>query len=141
MIFRPIIQYDLYNGYLSLLSQLTNIGSGDFIQKFNEIKNTPNISIIVAYDETINKVIGAGTIIIEPKLVHGCSNVGHIEDVVVDQNYRSQKIGQQIINYLVNMAKVSNCYKVILDCSENNIGFYEKCGFKNTNNQMSLYFS
>ncbi len=141
MIFRPIIQYDLNNGYLSLLSQLTNLGSGDFIQKFSEIKNTPNITIIVAYEETINKVVGAGTIIIEPKLVHGCSNVGHIEDVVVDQNYRSQKIGQQIINYLVNMAKVSNCYKVILDCSENNIGFYEKCGFNNTNNQMSLYFS
>lgn len=141
MIIRPIIYYDLKNGYLDLLSQLTNLGSGNFIQKFSEIINTPNISIIVAYDETINKVIGAGTIIIEPKLVHNCLNVGHIEDVVVDKNYRSQKIGQQIINYLVNMAKVSNCYKVILDCSENNIGFYEKCGFKNRNKQMSLYFS
>jgi len=139
MIIRPIIYYDLEHGYLDLLSQLTHLGTGDFFSRFKEIQLNPNITILVAYDNTINKVIGAGTVWIEPKLIHSCSNVAHIEDVVIDINYRSQNIGKKIIESLINIAKVSNCYKVILDCSEKNISFYEKCGFKNNNIQMSLY--
>lgn len=139
MIIRPIIYYDLQHGYLDLLSQLTNLGIGDFTSRFKEIQLNSNITILVAYDESINKVIGAGTVWVEPKLIHSCSNVAHIEDVIIDINYRSQNIGKKIIDSLVNIAKVSNCYKVILDCSEKNIEFYEKCGFTNNNVQMSLY--
>jgi glucosamine-phosphate N-acetyltransferase len=139
MIIRPIIYYDLYHGYLDLLSQLTKLGNGDFSSRFKEIQSNPNITILVAYDETTNKVIAGGTILIEPKMTHSCSNVAHIEDVVVDIEYRSQKLGRKIIDSLINIAKVSNCYKIILNCSEKNIGFYEKCGFTNNNLQMSLY--
>ena len=139
MLIRPIIYYDLHHGYLDLLSQLTNLGTGDFMTRFKEIQLNPNITILVAYDESINKVVGAGTVFIEPKLIHSCSNVAHIEDVVIDINYRSQNIGKKIVASLVNIAKVSNCYKIILDCSEKNIGFYEKCGFINNNVQMSYY--
>jgi glucosamine-phosphate N-acetyltransferase len=28
------------------------------------------------------------------------------------------------------VARKENCYKVILDCSQNNIPFYEKAGFR-----------
>jgi glucosamine-phosphate N-acetyltransferase len=141
MIIRPIIENDLYNGYLNLLSQLTNLGSGDVITRFKEIQKHPNILILVAFDDnkSVNKVVGAGTVWFEPKFIHSCSNVAHIEDVVVDINYRSQKIGKQIIDSLVANAKNNNCYKVILNCSEKNIGFYEKCGFTETNKQMSIY--
>ena len=31
------------------------------------------------------KVIGCATLLIEPKFIHECSNVGHIEDVVIDK--------------------------------------------------------
>jgi glucosamine-phosphate N-acetyltransferase len=30
----------------------------------------------------------------------------------------------------LDFAKKKNCYKVILDCSEKNIPFYKKIGFK-----------
>ena len=36
----------------------------------------------------------------------------------------------------MEMAKQNGCYKVILDCSESNVGFYEKCGFDNKGYQM-----
>uniref|UniRef100_A0A6C0ISS6 N-acetyltransferase domain-containing protein n=1 Tax=viral metagenome TaxID=1070528 RepID=A0A6C0ISS6_9ZZZZ len=139
MIIRPIIESDLQNGYLDLLSQLTNLGSGDFVARFEKIQKDPNIIILVAFDETINKVVGAGTIWFEPKFIHGCSNIAHIEDVVVDVNYRSLGLGKKIIDLLVSSAKKTNCYKVILNCSEKNIGFYEKCGFTQSNVQMSIY--
>lgn len=141
MIFREIIQSDLENGYLELLSQLSNLGSGDFVARFEKIHKEPNIIILVAFDETINNVVGAGTIWIEPKFIHGCSNVAHIEDVIIDKKNRSHGLGRQIINKLVDIAKRIKCYKIILDCSEKNIGFYEKCGFTQNNFQMSLYLS
>ena len=73
-------------------------------------------------------------------MIYGCSNVAHIEDLIIDLKYRSQNIDKKIIDMLITFAKVNSCYKIILNCSEKNIGFYEKCGFTNTNNiEMSLY--
>ena len=46
-----------------------------------------------------------------------------------------------IIDQLKHLAKRSGCYKVILDCAEKNVGFYEKLGFVKKEIQMALYFS
>lgn len=140
MIIRPIIESDLQNGYLELLSQLTNVGTGDFTARFHKIQANENIIILVAFDESVGKVIGAGTIWFEQKFIHGCSNVAHIEDVVVNLLYRSQNIGKTIIDKLVAIAQKSNCYKVILNCSESVCGFYQKCGFIKKNLEMAHYF-
>jgi glucosamine-phosphate N-acetyltransferase len=33
---------------------------------------------------------------------------------------------------LKELAVEKGCYKVILDCSDSNVSFYEKCGFSKT---------
>jgi glucosamine-phosphate N-acetyltransferase len=38
------------------------------------------------------------------------------------------------------VGKTVGCYKVILDCSEKNVPFYEKCGFTVKEKQMVVYF-
>ena len=53
----------------------------------------------------------------------------HIEDVVVDNMYRGNRTGKLLIEELIKIAKHYKCYKVILDCSKENVPFYEKCGF------------
>ena len=65
--------------------------------------------------------------------------MGHIEDVVVDTTYRGYGLGKKIIGVLVDHAKKMGCYKVILDCSNKNVGFYEKCGFVQHEVEMRLY--
>jgi glucosamine-phosphate N-acetyltransferase len=40
----------------------------------------------------------------------------------------------------MELAKERNCYKVILDCTKNISGFYEKIGFEKHGIQMSKYF-
>ena len=74
-----------------------------------------------------NELVGYGSIFYEIKIRGG--KACHIEDIVVNENARGNKIGQFIIDYLVKEALKNNCYKVSLSCKENNIGFYEKCGF------------
>lgn len=65
--------------------------------------------------------------------------VGHIEDVVVDAAARGQRLGQRLVDALVAAAKAAGCYKVILDCAEHNVAFYEKCGLTRKEVQMVRY--
>ena len=47
----------------------------------------------------------------------------------------------KIIKYLTNVSNILTCYKCILDCSEENVGFYEKCKYSNKGNFMAIYFN
>jgi glucosamine-phosphate N-acetyltransferase len=42
----------------------------------------------------------------------------------------------RLIDALVRVAKQQGCYKVILDCTEHNVLFYEKCGLSRKEVQM-----
>jgi glucosamine-phosphate N-acetyltransferase len=131
--------------YISLLSFLTNapnISSEHFINQLDEISKMGDI--IICYFVNIESkeltIIGSGTIIYEPKIIHGCKNVGHIEDIVVHNNYRSKGIAKNILDKLIGLANQKDCYKVILDCKSELIPFYENNGFQCNGNQMSKYF-
>jgi glucosamine-phosphate N-acetyltransferase len=108
----------------SLLSQLTTVGTPDL----DSVSETVYSNIYVAY--TNNKIVGTITLLVEPKIIHNAGKVGHIEDVVVHTKYRKRGIGKLLIDHVKTVAKEKECYKIILDCDEHNIGFYEKSGFK-----------
>lgn len=140
---RIIVSNDYHKGYIELLTQLTIVGEitkEQYMDQLNKIKENENHLIYVIEDEKTNKIITSGTLLIEPKFIHQISNVGHIEDIIVDKNYRGYGLGKIIINHLTNMAKEKNCYKVILDCTEDNISFYQKCGFMQKEFEMTKYF-
>jgi len=129
-----------YKEYLILLSQLTVVGKvneEEFKKRFNEIDNNPYLHIYVISDEDINELIACGTVYIEPKFIHKCSKLAHIEDIVVNKKYRGKNYGLFIINHLVDVAKKAGCYKVTLACKEKNKFFYEKCNFKNEGLEMA----
>ena len=136
---------DIKTQYIQLLTQLTDtniVTNEEFINRIIEISNI-GIIIICYFVNVENKkicIVGSGTIIYEPKIIHNCKYVGHIEDIVVDNLYRSKGVAKTIINELINLAYKRNCYKVILDCKPNLQNFYEKIGFTNNGLQMSLYF-
>ncbi|KAG2430433.1 hypothetical protein HXX76_009957 [Chlamydomonas incerta] len=77
--------------------------------------------------------------VVELKFIHGCSKVGHIEDVVVDPTYRGKRLGLKLVEALVEAARGDGCYKVILDCAEANVPFYEKAGLVRKEVQMVRY--
>jgi len=134
---REILKEDLENGFLTSLDSLrkaSDISKEKADEILNTIKKNPNHHIAVAISENI--VVGAATLLIEPKFIHNGGLVGHIEDVVVDKNHQRKKIGEQIILYLLKTAKEKGCYKTILDCSNEVKPFYEKLGFKHNANAL-----
>jgi len=136
--FKYIDKHNYLNVY-TLLQQLTEVGEYN-IKSFTHFIDTlpSNIHIYCMCDDGI--VIGIGTLMIEQKIIHNFSKVGHIEDVVIDTKYNSKGYGKQLIGYLTYIAKQQKCYKVILNCSRNMAGFYEKCGYTEKNISMGIYF-
>mmetsp|Transcript_16514 Transcript_16514/g.28052 ORF Transcript_16514/g.28052 Transcript_16514/m.28052 type:complete len:101 (-) Transcript_16514:147-449(-) len=88
-----------------------------------------NYKIVVIVDKATKKIIGSGSLIIEKKFIRNAGICGHIEDIVINESHRGQKLGLRIIKVLTDIGWANNCYKVILDCDEKNTGFYEKCGY------------
>jgi glucosamine-phosphate N-acetyltransferase len=73
-----------------------------------------------------NTIVGYGSLVFETKIRSG--RVGHIEDIVVNRNFRKKNIGFKIIHHLIDESRIRKCYKVSLVCKENNVSFYKKCG-------------
>jgi len=135
---------EIIESYIILLSQLTEtpmLSKDEFMKNLLEIKNMGYIYVCYKNVENKISIIGSGTIIFEPKIIRSGKYVGHIEDIVVDNNFRSMGISKKIIDKLVLLAKEQNCYKIILDCKTNLCDFYEKNGFEKHGVQMSKYLS
>lgn len=111
---------------IPLLSQLTTVG----YPSRSAINPTIYNNIYVLYQEDKNTIVGTITVLIEPKIIHNGGSVAHVEDVVIDQNYRKMGLGKVLLDHAISIAKKERCYKVILDCDKDNIGFYEKSSFK-----------
>ena len=138
MIFELLKEEELTQSYLDLLAQLTTVGDiklSDLKQHYNLIKSNSlhKIYVLKLDDGTI---VATGTVLIEPKFIHGLSYVGHIEDIVADKNHRGKGYGKLVMKNLLDVCKEHKCYKVILDCNENYVGFYEKNGFIKSGAQM-----
>jgi len=140
LIFRHIESNDYYKDYLTLLKQLTIVEKKkiNFIQFKNFVNNLSNKHIIIIIEDN-NKIIGSGTLLIENKVIHNMGLVAHIEDIVIHNNYKKQGLGKKIIDELINISIQSNCYKIILDCNEKNVNFYQNSGFKQKEIQMVKY--
>lgn len=132
---------DYYKQYFALLNQLSptpEVSFEDFEKQYYII--SPHHHIFVIEDVTNSIIIGTCTCFIEPKFIRGLSKVAHLEDVIIHKDCRGQGLGKKIIDFMTNFAKSQGCYKIILDCSDDNVAFYQKCNLERKGNQMVLYF-
>jgi len=143
LVARPLHITDYDKGYCQLLGQLTEIGDitkAKFVERFRDFQMARDAYFIVVIEDTsIGKIISAASLVIEKKVIRGAAKCGHIEDVVVDSTYRGKQLGKRVIDQLVHVGSLLGCYKIILDCSEKNVEFYNKCGFTKKEVQMAMY--
>jgi glucosamine-phosphate N-acetyltransferase len=133
--FRKLTKND-YVSYFNLIQQFrpTSYSKEQFDKFLSSLQQT---DIIVMIHQ--NKIIASGTILYETKLIHNISLYAHIEDIIVDNQFRKQGIGKLLIEYLVQCCKNKNCYKILLDCQKELIPFYEKNKFQENGVQMVIY--
>ena len=115
------------NQIIDLLQSISEFrpDKNEYKNIFEEFSRQRNVYSFVAIID--NKIVGYGAIIIEIKIRGG--KLGHIEDIVSDENYRRIGIGNAILQSLFDVARKSGCYKVALQCKDHNMIFYKKNGY------------
>ncbi|SCU81323.1 LANO_0B02674g1_1 [Lachancea nothofagi CBS 11611] len=130
-----------YEGVVETLKVLTVVGDvtksqfEELVKYWNDttlhigVHSLPVYNPHVVVDET-GRVVATGTVFIERKIIRGCGLVGHVEDIAVAEDQQGTQLGLLLIQHLTKLAHDRGCYKVILDCDQKNVGFYEKCGYR-----------
>jgi glucosamine-phosphate N-acetyltransferase len=144
---REIEEKDILSGgLLEVLENVAPVGDLDKLTAkliLKDIKSNPLHRIFVAViqdgrDQSL--IIGTTTLIVEPKFILGGGRVGHIEDVAVRSEYQSKGIGFKLVSYATEQAAIMGCVRTILDCSNENIPFYEKIGYSYFGNCMKKQY-
>lgn len=130
---RRLEKSDFRPQYFALLRQLTScnddrISKNSFDQFIDSL--SPFHQIWVLEEKESGKIVGTGTLLVEQKIIHDMGKVGHIEDIVIDSMSRGVGLGEKLVKHLKEAAFQLGCYKLILNCSVDKKGFYQKCGFQ-----------
>ncbi|HTR18453.1 MAG TPA: GNAT family N-acetyltransferase [Candidatus Paceibacterota bacterium] len=98
------------------------------------ILENKNVIFVVAKDD--GKVIGMCTVYLATKFG---KRTGFVEDVVVDEGYRGQKLGQKMMEIAIQEAKQAGASQLYLTSGNDRIAaqhLYEKVGFKKRDTQV-----
>ncbi|MGB7954010.1 MAG: GNAT family N-acetyltransferase [Candidatus Nitrosopolaris sp.] len=142
---REIEENDIESG--GLLEVLENLAPVGGLSKsaakaiLREIKSNPLHRIFVAVIQDGRNqglIIGTTSLLVEPKFIFGGGRVAHIEDVAVRAEYKRKGIGFKLVNYATEQAAIMRCVRTVLDCSDENIPFYEKIGYSYHGNSMKI---
>ncbi|EKX37225.1 hypothetical protein GUITHDRAFT_89759 [Guillardia theta CCMP2712] len=143
LVLRALESSDHEKSFLPLLAQLTKapeIPKERWNDIFNKMRSSGSYFTVVVENTEERRIVATATLLTEYKFLRGGGLAGHIEDVVVDASLRGKNVGARLMAALQDIGKKVGCYKVILDCSEDNVKFYERCGFQRKEVQMAVYF-
>jgi len=134
---RPLEQGDFNRGFLETLANLTDVGlTAEEAIHIWRGRNAAGVRTVVAVEN--GQVIGTASLILEHKFLHRGGTIGHIEDVATHPAHQGKGAGSAVVRALVELARQSGCYKVILSCKDENIAFYSKIGFRRHDNGMRI---
>jgi GNAT superfamily N-acetyltransferase len=115
--------------------------SPDYLQRvFAEILSMPGHELLIADEDGV--VIGTLVLLVVPNLSHGALPWAIIENMVVDSRYRRRGIGRLLMEYAINQARQSGCYKVQLLSNVKRHEahqFYRSLGFETSAHGFRLY--
>jgi len=104
-----------------------------------ELRNKQGIKTFVYIIDDM--VVGTHAVIIEPKFLHN-SNVAHLEDLIVDPDYRRMGIGEKLLENTLTFCRNMKCYKAIYTCSDKLVDYYSRTlnGYVTDENAMRTDF-
>lgn len=96
------------------------------LKMFEKRKEQQTVTLVAMHGDL---VVGTASVSPDYKYNHHGKCALRIEDVAVLPEYQGQNIGYTLIHFCKNTINRFNAYKIILNCTEHNVPFYEKCGF------------
>lgn len=112
-----------------------------YINAFCEIAADPNNELIVA--ELDGEVVGTLQLTYTPSISFQGGKRCTVESVRVDENYRGQGVGREMMLWAIGRAKERGCISMQLTTNNDRIDahrFYESLGFSKSHLGMKLKF-
>lgn len=139
----------LMSSRLEMLKVVNNlpadyIFSQELITYSKEYFKKGNQTTILAIDEEIDSVIGCATLCymeMMPTFSHPTGKRAHLMNVYTNANYRRQGVAMKMMKMLIAAAKDRGVTEISLDATESGRPLYEKCGFKGSDECMTLAMS
>jgi len=137
VIIRYLVSTDYHKGFLETIRTLrdTNLSYEDFMRILRDRQKFGIVTIVAQFEDSI---IGTASMFVEHKFIRNGGKVAHVEDVAVRKTNQLKGVGKLLMARLAHEAKEIGCYKIILDCSDENIEFYKKCGYSLKEKQMRM---
>ena len=111
-----------------------------YVKAFEEIEADKNNELIVA--EKGGEIVGTLQITFTPSISFQGGKRATVESVRVDEKYRGQGIGKELMLWAIKRAKEENCVAIQLTTNAERADahrFYENLGFKGSHLGMKLY--
>lgn len=86
-----------------------------------------------------NEIVATAMAMTKQSLLHGGKKSVRIENVAVKNGFRGNGYGMSVVERLLRWFK-NDCYKIDLSCSDKNVGFYEKIGFRKHEHTMRISY-
>ena len=139
----------LMSSRLEMLKVVNNlpadyIFSEELITYSKEYFEKGNQTTILAIDEEIDSVIGCATLCyveMMPTFSHPTGKRAHLMNVYTNQDYRRKGIAMRMMELLIIEARDRGVTEISLDATESGRPLYEKCGFKASDECMTLAMS
>lgn len=136
---RELTVADLGRGLLESLASLSEVRlSAEEALPIYHDRLRAGIRTFVAVRDS--DVIGTASLVVERKFIHRGGLVGHIEDVAVRRDIQRSGVGTALVRRAMEEARRLGCYKVILNCLEDRVAFYERLGFREVDRGMRIDF-
>jgi GNAT superfamily N-acetyltransferase len=111
-----------------------------YVKAFEEIEADKNNELIVA--ETGGEIVGTLQITFTPSISFQGGKRATVESVRIDEKYRGQGFGKELMKWAIERALEENCFAIQLTTNaerKNAHRFYEDLGFKGSHLGMKLY--
>jgi len=111
-----------------------------YTRAFEEISVDKNNELIVA--EKDGEIVGTLQITFTPSISFQGGKRATVESVRVDEKYRGQGLGKELMQWAIERAREENCVAMQLTTNSDRKDahrFYEDLGFKGTHLGMKLY--
>jgi GNAT superfamily N-acetyltransferase len=112
-----------------------------YLEAFHAIDSDARQHLLVA--ELDGRIVGSVTVVIVPNLTHQGAPWAELENMIVDESARGQRIGEALVAEVIDIAGRAGCYKLTLTSNVRRTDahrFYERLGFKSTHRGFRIDF-
>jgi len=140
MVIEEMSGMDVTSDFLDTLASLapTRLTPQSALRVFQERLRAGHRTYVARFD---GRVVGSATLLLDRKFIHGGGLVGHLEDVAVHQDWQGRGLGTALVRHATAAAQALGCYKVILNCHEPLVPFYERLQFRSHDSGMRIDFA